>query len=268
MAQPASMSARWVWQQVWSDLLFLHWPVDAAQLRPHLPRELAIDTWRGEAWVSLVLFRLQVRPWWLPGVPGLSSLVEANLRTYVTLRDRPGIYFLSIHADNRWAMALARLLTPLPYERAAIGYEVRGLLCTCQLRAPRPAECQLSLSAAVLAPAATAAEGTHEDWLLERYRAYVPDRRGVLQHGVVTHDRWQTHPVQLEFETNTLGRKFGLDLDRPPGCSHFCPRMAAKFSRFQTSAAERVAPDLVVPLLPQTAQHSGHDWCPSGGPRC
>ena len=104
----------WVWSQHWLNVLFLHWQVPAAALRAHLPSALDIATYDGSAWVSLVLFRLRVRPRWLPYLPGLSDLVEVNLRTYVRFRDKPGICFLSVHADNRGAIFLAKRLTPMP----------------------------------------------------------------------------------------------------------------------------------------------------------
>src|SRR5262249_55559483 len=113
---------RWIWAQQWLDLLFLHWRVPPAVLQAHFPRDLTIDTYRQDAWVSLVLFRLKVRPRWLPFVPGLSNMFELNLRTYVRAANNPGIYFLSMLADNRPAIWLAKLLTPLPYCRAAMSY--------------------------------------------------------------------------------------------------------------------------------------------------
>src|SRR5438094_436421 len=111
---PADMAERWVWSQHWLDLLFLHWRVPPALLRSQVPAALEIATLDGSAWVSLVLFRLRVRPRWLPFLPCVSALLEMNLRTYVHYRDRPGIWFLSVHADNHLAMWLAKLLTPIP----------------------------------------------------------------------------------------------------------------------------------------------------------
>src|SRR5688500_17883811 len=100
----------WIWAQKWLDVVFLHWRVPAAALRPHVPRPLEIDAYDGEAWVSLVLFRLQVRLRGLPFLPGFSRLLEANLRTYVRCGDRPGIWFLQVLADNPWAIRAARSL--------------------------------------------------------------------------------------------------------------------------------------------------------------
>src|SRR5262245_3173414 len=112
-----------IWSQRWSDVLFVHYPAGAAELAPHLPRGIELDFFAGQPWISFVFFRLQVRPAWLPAVPGFSSLLEPNLRTYVRCGERSGIYFLSMHANNSLASGVARLLTPLNYEPARMRFE-------------------------------------------------------------------------------------------------------------------------------------------------
>src|SRR5580765_3363473 len=71
---------RWVQGQTWRDLLFAHWPVDAAALRPLVPRELPIDTFAGSAWLGVVPFLITgLRP---RGAPPLMRFLETNVRTY------------------------------------------------------------------------------------------------------------------------------------------------------------------------------------------
>src|SRR6266566_6653290 len=123
---PPDCLGSWVWSQQWRNVLFLHWQVPAANLRSHIPAPVEIATCCDSAWVSLVLFRLRIRPRWLPFLPAVSELVEVNLRTYVQVQDKPGIWFLSVHADNRWAIRLAKLLTPMPYEPAGMQYRGSG----------------------------------------------------------------------------------------------------------------------------------------------
>src|SRR5438034_5652573 len=48
--------APWVMAQTWEDLVFLHWPMDPDDLRARLPRGLSLDTYRGDAWVSITPF--------------------------------------------------------------------------------------------------------------------------------------------------------------------------------------------------------------------
>src|SRR5437879_11235215 len=68
------------------------------------------------AWVSAVAFHMaRVRPRGLPPLPPVSDFLELNLRTYVRLDDKPGVFFLSIHASKRLAVRVARWFSPLPY---------------------------------------------------------------------------------------------------------------------------------------------------------
>src|SRR3569623_2020771 len=93
----------------WSELLFVHWRLPAEVVSPLIPPGLTLDTWGGQAWVGMVLFRMSgVRPWWLPPVPGVSRFLETNLRTYV-LRDGgdPGVWFFSLEANQGLAVRLA-----------------------------------------------------------------------------------------------------------------------------------------------------------------
>ena len=108
-----------IWRQRWMDVLFLHFAVDQRQLAQRLPEKLALDLFAGQAWLSYIFFRLQLRPAWLPLMPGFSSLLELNVRTYVRYRGQSGIYFLRMYADNPLAIAASRWLTPLRYQRGA-----------------------------------------------------------------------------------------------------------------------------------------------------
>ena len=235
----AAGEAQWVWRQVWRDVLFLHWRVAAADLRPHVPPAVSIDTLAGDAWVSIVLFRLQVAPIGLPLVPGFSSLVEVNLRTYVTLNDRPGIYFLSIHADNLAALSLARWLTPLPYTWACINYRPQQRYGACDMRRLAAPACQLSVQAEIGAAVPGSGDVPRQTWLLERYRAFACGRHlpGALQTAVVAHEPWQLRPPAVELQGNSLGHRFGIDLNRPPDTAHSCWEMVARFSRFEPCSA-------------------------------
>lgn len=101
---------RVVMHQKWRDLLFLHWPISPALLRPLIPSRLDLDLFEGNAYVSLVAFRMMgVRPVGLPAVPRLSKFHETNVRTYVHFHGRePGVWFFSLDAANILAVKIAR----------------------------------------------------------------------------------------------------------------------------------------------------------------
>ena len=97
----------WVMAQTWSNLLFAHWPVDAALLRKQIPEPLQIDTFDGTGWIGVVPFELRVRPRFLPVIPRIAAFPEINVRTYVTLDGKPGVWFFSLDATSSLAVRLS-----------------------------------------------------------------------------------------------------------------------------------------------------------------
>src|SRR3990170_8771136 len=95
----------WVVTQTWHDLLFAHWPVDPRQLQSKVPGAFPIDLFEGDAWVGIVPFRMtNVAPRGVPSLPWISEFPELNVRTYVRVDDRPGIYFFSLDAGSALAV--------------------------------------------------------------------------------------------------------------------------------------------------------------------
>lgn len=222
-------STAWVWSQHWLDLLFLHWRVPAGVLRSHVPESLEIDLCDGSAWVSVVLFRLRVRPRWLPFVPGLSALIEVNVRTYVRRGDRTGIWFLRAIADNRWAICLARLLTPMPYTYAPLRYE-QTESGSCFLLGDGS---ELAVRFCPSGPGASVPDGSLDTWLLERYRLFARGNRGSLVEATVAHPRWQTRDATVAVDANRLGTAVGIDLSPVPDRVHYSEGVAARFGAFR-----------------------------------
>jgi uncharacterized protein YqjF (DUF2071 family) len=174
-------------------VLFLHWPVEDGPLLAQLPAGLELDRWEGSAWVSIVAFRLaKVRLLGLPPIPLCTDILEVNVRTYVRLRGEPGIYFLQMYGDGLIAVAAARLLTPLPYRYCPMRCRFEGGAWHWQCGATAAG------SAALLAGEfeaecnpQRAAAGSLEEWLVERYQAFVPDRGGRLCRMEVDHPPWE-----------------------------------------------------------------------------
>ena len=115
--RPWPVPARpWALAMQWHGLLFMHWPVQPAVLRPLIPPPLQIDTFDGAAWIGVVPFHITgFRPHYVPALPWVSAFPELNVRTYVTLEGKPGIWFFSLDAANPLAVRGARVAFHLPY---------------------------------------------------------------------------------------------------------------------------------------------------------
>src|SRR3954467_2162191 len=170
--------------QEWRDLLFVHWRVDRAALRPFVHRRLAIDERDGSAWVSMTPFTL--RNGRLRGLPPLPDFHELNFRTYVTHpRHGPGIWFFSLDAANPIAVAAARLSVRLPYFPARM---TRGEDWYRSERVLGRGRFEARWS--VGSPVGSAARGSLEEFLVERYRLYSRAAGPLLWTGPVVHEPW------------------------------------------------------------------------------
>jgi len=229
-----------IWHQHWRDVLFLHFPVSTKELAAHLPQELQADTFDGQAWLSYVFFRLTLRPAWLPLLPGLSSLLELNVRTYVRHRGQSGIYFLRMYADNRLAILASRLLTPLSYELATM-VDQRRVNGNGHIEC-RPAATPSAVLAAdtqIMASPVQTACGTLDRWLVERYRLFVARAVGPVLIADVEHPPWMIAPVRLSSVKNGLAQSLGLSVAEEPALAQYSPGVKAQFNAFRRGGSPR-----------------------------
>jgi uncharacterized protein YqjF (DUF2071 family) len=188
--------------------------VPVESVRPHVPSRLEIDTKDGVAWVSAVAFHMRrVRPRGLPPLSPISNFLELNLRTYVRLDEKPGVFFLSIYANKRLAVKVAKWFSPLPYAYARMNClrDEGGYRFQCVSVDPAE-EIVFSAHYKPESEVSAACEDSLSEWLLERYCLYVGDENGGLIGTEIHHEPWAIQEVVLEISSNTLGRPFGLDL--------------------------------------------------------
>ncbi|WP_049773169.1 YqjF family protein [Truepera radiovictrix] len=211
----------------WRDLLFMHWPLAPAHLEPLLPPGVVLDTLDGAAWLGIVPFTMAaVRPRGAPSVPGVSRFPELNVRTYVRVRGRPGVWFFSLEASQALAVALARRYFHLPYYRARMRVYKRGdVTAFCSSRTHRGApRAHFSGRYWPLGGETVGDALTH--FLTERYCFYSADRRGRIVRGDVAHRPWQLRPAAWVAESSpqAMVTPLGLALPSvPPLLHHAAP---------------------------------------------
>lgn len=107
---------RWKFYQEWNNVIFLHWEVELAEVEKFVPQELEIDYFDGKPWVSVVAFTMEgIRPRNFPSFPPISNFDEINIRTYVKLNEKTGVYFLSIEGGKFLSCKVAKAVSGLPY---------------------------------------------------------------------------------------------------------------------------------------------------------
>jgi uncharacterized protein YqjF (DUF2071 family) len=200
--------------QSWLDLLFAHWRVDPAQLAKVVPPQLPLDIVDGSAWIGVTPFEVRaLRLRLTPPAPFVSAFPELNVRTYVTVGGKPGIYFLSLDAGSALAVASARRAYRLPYysarmriERTSEGLRYQSVRKTTSGR-PAALTCRYS----PIGPAFQADAGSIEAALTERYCAYTLDDEGAVQRIQIHHRPWKLRRARAEFELNTMGVPLGIE---------------------------------------------------------
>lgn len=217
---------RWLMGQTWLDLLFAHWRVDADLLRQVVPPQLPLDTIDGSAWIGVTPFEVRaLRGRLTLPMPLVSDFPELNVRTYVTVGGKPGIYFLSLDAASRLAVIAARRSYRFPYFQAEMHIERASGNVRYRSRR-RDASGPPAELFAVYSPTDAAynpAPDTIASALTERYCAYTLDSSGTVLRAEIHHRPWSVHDATADFEVNTMAAPFGIQLEGKP-LLHLAPR--------------------------------------------
>ena len=207
----------WIITQTWRNLLFAHWPVSPDHLRPLIPPALHLETFDGAAWVGVVPFHLsRIAPRGTPDQLGL-GFPELNVRTYVTIEDKPGVWFFSLDAARLSAVVGARVAYHLPYYWASMRIEDAGWVAfTSQRRLDRGRAAEFEGRYWPTAAVFEAAPGSLEDWLTARYCLYAADRHGKLYRAEINHLPWPLQPAEADLTNNTMAAAHDIDLAGAP----------------------------------------------------
>jgi uncharacterized protein YqjF (DUF2071 family) len=215
--RPWPLPARpWLMGQTWHHLLFAHWPVEPAALDRLLPAPLVAQRRDGTAWLGITPFTVAgLRLHGTPPLPGLSWFPELNVRTYVEVDGKPGIYFFSLDAGRRAAVEAARRSFRLPYFHARMSVERVGADVRYASERIDPAGPPASFRARY-GPAGPRTDDPLGRWLAERYCLYVVDERGRVLRGEIHHPPWPLQPARAELDINEMAQPLGIDLPGEP----------------------------------------------------
>jgi uncharacterized protein len=205
----------------WRHLCFANWSVDPVVVDDRLPDGLAVDTYDGRAWLSIVPFvNVDVRPRGVPAAMGF-ELPELNLRTYARCDGEPGVYFFSLDAEGALGVVAARLSHRLPYYNATIEIEVADerVAFSSERRHPGAARARFTATYEPVGEAFTPDPGSLAAFLTERYRYYTTGYRGDLRYANISHEPWSLRPATIALETNALFEANGFEA---PATSPVC----------------------------------------------
>lgn len=212
----------------WSKLLFMHWPVPIESLRPLIPPGLEIDRFEGQAWLGIVPFLMSnVRPRFVPPMPGFSAFPELNVRTYVTHNAKPGVWFFSLDAASKLAVRGARRLWHLPYFDARMSMQIHeGQIAYRSTRTHKNSNpACLTMKYRPTGPVSFTTPGTLDHFLTNRLNLYSADRAGHIYRGQIHHAPWPLQAAEAQIETNHMTGQIDVRLPDIPPLLHYAERL-------------------------------------------
>jgi uncharacterized protein YqjF (DUF2071 family) len=220
----------WITRQRWEKIHFLHFRGDADVVRAALPPELELDLWENEAVLSVVPFRMtRVRFPYLPPVPGIGSLWELNLRTYVRHGPLRGVYFFTLESNNPLATWIARTGFGLPYVNANIRVQADATSFAMEHKRD---QIHTKIRMQTLPKDLSPQSDPLSLWATERYALLNVRERRVFK-GPLRHKTWPLMNAKVEsFEGNFLSLVPGSEKFQFCGASS-CDRLDVSFRAFE-----------------------------------
>jgi uncharacterized protein YqjF (DUF2071 family) len=209
----------------WRKLAMANYPVNPETLRRFLPAKTELDTWQGQAYVSLVGFQFrEVRVKGLR-IPFHTKFPEVNLRFYVRFKEegewKRGVVFIReivpLPAITLVANTLFReryISLPMRYVEATDGTVLRAAYHW------RYKNRWNSLSIKAENNSHPLTEASHEEFITEHFWGYARDGAKRTGEYRVAHPRWDIHSV-LEYQIdcdfrNLYGSEFADLRERKP----------------------------------------------------
>lgn len=216
----------------WHELTFLHWPYDADVVQALLPDGLTVDTFDGQAWVSLVPFQMRrAGPTWLPPIPHVSAFWETNVRTYVIdSRGNRAVWFLSLDCVRLPVVAFARWTIGFPYFWAKMSVDIDGprrRYLTERRRWPR----RPVAATTVVIDVGDPVEPTELDVFLTARWGTVARTFGRLWFHAVDHEPWTLHSATLTELGDTAVSAPGLPAPAGTPIVRWAQPVHARFAR-------------------------------------
>ena len=180
----------------WDRAAFLHFAVPPAELQSHTP--FPLDLWQGEAVVTLVAFTM--RRMRFAGCERWSERLLwpfreqrfLNLRTYVRVKDEPGITFLAEWISSATQALVGPAVYGLPYRWGAhdLEHDGDGSWSGCIRERGRTGAYSYQVAPSSTGEEKTAVIGSFAEFALERHTCFL---RGARRHRRfrIWHEPWR-----------------------------------------------------------------------------
>ena len=203
-------------RQDWLDLTYIHWRFSPADVQRLLPSGLTVDTFDGSAWVGLIPFSMRRIGLPVgPAIPYFGSFAEVNVRTYVHVNGKPGVWFFSLDVDRLAPAVVARVTYRLPYCWGKTSHVRLADRTETVIRRTWPNT--VDDSTIIVQAGGHRKANDLDNFLSARWGLYSSSRKG-LRYAAVDHEPWPLRDATLVRLDDSLLEAAGLP--KPVGEPH------------------------------------------------
>lgn len=220
----------WTMNQTWNDVLLANYPIKLDVLRKLVPDVLPLDQFDGMGWIGVVPFHMTgIRLRGMPPVPGTDRFPELNIRTYVTINGKPGVYFFSLDAPKRLAVWLAQTFYSMPYFFADTKMKNnRSVFEFENTRRTEGEEAKFVCNYQPVSEPFHTIKGSFDYWMTERYCFYTVNKKGVPLRCDILHLPWLLQQVEAEISHNTMLSSQGILIEGVQPILHFSKKVEVR----------------------------------------
>lgn len=214
----------WVMRQDWHHVLFIHYPIRVETLRKLVPANLPLDVYDSWGWIGIIPFNTaEVR---LRSIPWATAFPEVNVRTYITIDGKPGVYFFSLDATHLPTVLFASTFCFVPYYHAKIDFQGKDQQQSYRFISKRRTDQSIIQLDCSYAPATEskptrAEKGSFDEWLTERYCFYTTTAKGTILRCDILHQPWQLQRVEVDIHANSLLSEQGIAVEQVEPVLHY-----------------------------------------------
>jgi uncharacterized protein len=206
---------------LWEDLVFLNFEVDPEILKKYTPRGTELDLFENKAFVSLVAFYFKKNRLFgiFPGFPHY-SFEEVNLRFYIRRGDKRAVAFIKEVVPSKLIATIARVLYEEPYIALKMTSSKAIKESSVELTYTWGNCFENRLTVKSEKPCHPLEPNSFEEFILEHYWGYTPQKNGSTIEYQVHHPKWRVG-YALDFEMsesikNFYGHDFSQTLSKKP----------------------------------------------------
>lgn len=195
----------------WEDLIFINFPCDPHRLQKLLPPGMEVDTFEGKGYITVAPLTMKDFSW--NGFKAIfnPSFYECNLRTYVKVQEKTGVYFFSLDASSFFEVFGARALFHLNYRFRRIKFSFQKDSYLFQMSSPYSSKKRTIIQARISSEKAVNDPLT--EFISDRESYFVLNKSHIYE-GNVKHPPWKFQKVEdIKLETDLFkDLKSGIDL--------------------------------------------------------